>query len=254
MSDYLSNLAARSLNLAQVIQPRLASLFEPNKVEANGDLPVQEWQEDIENVSALDRLRVRASSFPTPQSTVPNSQLISPPAQNSPEQSRNQFIPEVNQSIPTSAVTTEGTSVTSPENTGVQQTSTPFPPVIQRVANQPTILSSQFSPPPNTDWLMSTEQGQEARIRITPGSHTDGHSPIFRRVMEINEGSQDVSNVPVSPHRPVPVFPHQPVPTSSPPISPTPLIQVTIGRIDVRAITPPAPAKILEHRQHPNYH
>jgi hypothetical protein len=74
MNDYLRNLAARNVNLADVIQPRLASRFEPTPVHGalglRTDVPSFTDEHEMTELAAQASIRPRQAQRAEPQATA----------------------------------------------------------------------------------------------------------------------------------------------------------------------------------------
>ena len=194
MSDYLSNLAAKSLDLTGVIQPRLVSLFEPP--DAAGG-----------SVERPSESRPLATDMQVPfDMPHPPGGLTTPPGL--PTAAR-LFVPKTPQQPgpdrPTLAAAAAGdaTGAAPPRGVAEGQRQPALEPAIPRP--EPFRVRTQRGPLPAT-------------VVVRP--HVMSHIDPIR-----------------------PVEPAAPVPAVLPKAmrKPAPTIQVTIGRIEVRAITLPAP-------------
>jgi hypothetical protein len=220
MSDYLSNLVARSLNPTEAIQPRLASLFEPPRVVAttiHGDSFDQAGveggvtlEETAFDVPAEPQFRRAAESQPSGtdlhlspsalqqnlgdlQATYQSLSVVSEPPATQPSAGRLPQRLDLDRStLPTVAVTREANvallSAALPQQNGP--------------ALSPAIL--RLEPIPVRITRLSTAVTVDARPHGTPYV-----VPTRTESFEANS-------------------------------EPGPTIRVTVGRIEVRAIPPPA--------------
>lgn len=270
MSDYLSNLVDRSLDRADVIQPRLPSLFEP--AQGIGSPIAGLWQEAEPMMEVIEQSVPEARNSrsverqPSPISRIfnrvihrrssesdSNPQLPSlsiPTATIEVSQPRFQLPPEVAQTgsvdrvepTPDLPVAIESLSLQPqkitrqivPDNISVEQPeiasqakSTQLLPLDHTIDNPDR--SPSLNPTPISVWDR-TDQVQESSLTTTPSQN----SPRLGQRME-NTAMEQMRSV---------IQSIEPEVVSTPDQSSVPTIQVTIGRIEVRAITsaPATPA------------
>ena len=233
MSDYLSHIAARSLNLTTVIQPRLASLFEPlpNSIHLpNVSLEsAEEKDADLESESTDE---FQSPEVPAPATSPPASSPLSrsPAPVTSPLAA-----PPLSTPIPNSPVSSVAhSSPMNPENTtGVTAASSSLASTEASRSPNPELTIQQIQQP----WV------QSQAVLAQPSAS----EPLMPKVPQPELASLPESRS-LLPPRPViqpqiTALPEQPTsPPSTKPTSP-PTIQVTIGRIDVRAIAAPTPSR-----------
>ncbi|WP_414569499.1 hypothetical protein [Nostoc sp. CCY 9925] len=233
MSDYLSNLAARSLSLTPVIQPRLASLFESYTAVSEESIPFveteaiasqqQEANTIVEKSPQVVSPKTEAKKyndipqkiktsiskegeneeFITSSSSISNSQFIPAPlleANSSVEYPKQSLLnPQVN-------IVNNHTNQIASENPVFSPIPPLSPPIIKEVINQSDKLPEAPSQRQNIT---------ESRLTTTQKATSPTPHSVETRL---------IASLPT---------PHSP-----------PTIRVTIGRIDVRAVTPPAPKQI----------
>jgi len=192
MSDYLSNLAAKSLDLTGVIQPRLASLFEPPRaaggpvgrppqsrpLAANMRVPFDVSHEPPRGLTTPPGLPTAAQSFvpKTPQQPGPDRPTLAP------------------------AAAGDATGAAPPRGVAEGQRQPALEPAIPRPDLSP--VHTQRAP-------------MSATVVVRPHmmSHIEPIRPVGPAPAVLAEAMRKAA----------------------------PTIQVTVGRIEVRAITPPAP-------------
>jgi len=259
MNDYLSTLAARGLNQAPVVQPRLGSIFEP---AANQSRPLAEsvWGEEerfveqrispresghrrptrqssptfvpsptASGASASDALPVRAAQPLDEPSATSQGHIVSPLAPASP--------PVISQ--PAVRVETPSIQAAPP----AIRHSDPAQPLVDNPSRHDKEFSSRPTHPPGSPVIEPVIQRAEApRVGL---AETDGTG---RDTSQLSKPSAQLAEPSVI----APVVPHpQPTQhrTEDYPLASLrqlatkagPTIQVTIGRVEVRAIVPPAP-------------
>jgi len=206
MSDYLNNLVAKSLNLTAVIQPRLASLFEPPSVVGG---PVSGHSSaNLETAPGEQRSgETLAEQFPT--QLVPNpAQMIvthTPP-------------PSPHRNTPVLVPRTAGYENDAPpsRNTGEQESQSILVQNIRRIVDEQSALLAV----PRSQNLRHPESVPiQARQSLTPV-----------RVITPRHGTPRIESA----------APASPEATATQ--GQTPTIRITIGRVDVRAIMPASPA------------
>jgi len=208
MSDYLTRLVERSLGVGEVVSPRLQSLFEPRDAVAEPalvDEPIEAREERL---------------VPAP----------SPSAK------------EATPALPRRR--------TEPPDEIVVEWESPAEPGSPHVAVEPAVsereaLARAESPVPTL------------RPQADQGGERPSPEPPRRRTIVVRERQHPPQSEPaarVRPRDPVPTGPYEvrlplppalqppPVPAQAAPTDP-PVVRVTIGRVDVRAVLPPAPAE-----------
>ena len=218
MSDYLSNVAAKSLNLIEPIHPRLASRFEP--------LPAIDWLTaglPLEAEPVEEAPRPASMAFEAAQLSV--SAPVSAPPTAAPRQPL---------AAPMAVVPT------TPDRSPVDQP-------LQSLRNSTT--GDVVPPSARSSTRPSSARRHEARQQGRPTSLPIQDAPLATQTTG-DAPSSVIPSIPATVGARPAVAPHvesvTPVtpatPTVSPPVSQSaPTIRVTIGRIDVRAVMPPAP-------------
>jgi hypothetical protein len=242
MSDYLRNLVTRSLNMSNVIQPRLASLFEPPGRDNEPILPTLPFETEVQ--TGYPMVSPGRDRFPEPTQTPAHSQAV-PLAEMSPpitdqmnhvpvprspgyvEIAAPDFSREPRPGEPLAVITAVTTP--RPKEAWLAQ---PATAVRETTAHPPTDTIGRHQP---TGIEVSVQQGTQATIQAIHPS-TKGPSPTQPRVIP------DLR--PAAP--PAPMVPAR---VSIPERQPAPTIQVTIGRIEVRATpssaSPPQPRRSI---------
>jgi hypothetical protein len=273
MSDYLSNLVDRSLDRVDVIQPRLPSLFEP--AQGIGSPMAGLWQQPEPTTEVIEQSVPEARNpYPVTRKSSPVARIFDRVvARRSAESVINPNLPslssqtvEIERSQPASA---QVGSVDRPEPTSVPGSD------LQPLSWQPQIVDRQIAagnvsieqPEISTQPTLDREQPIERSInnpdrspklnptaisvqnpldRIEPSPlPTDltpsQNPPLLGQMMERTTMEQLRSIVPAI----------QPEVVSNPIPAPVPTIQVTIGRIEVRATTAPATPAATTARSKP---
>lgn len=221
MSNFLDNLVARTLNLAPVVQPRIQSRFEP--VQAAPDQSVE----------------VETPTQPQPQVTtnIFESHITEPaPVVVTPPVDQQQVINTI-------------------RNTHVESHEVVQIPIVEKVREQT-----------HTETRIHTEKSTDSRLEVrenriierAPAPHEQKENPPNPR-LHLPEPAPVTKEAPVT--VPQPIVPRvvtriEPAPAVKPPrfevppviqSEPTETINVTIGRVDVRAVfsaqAPKAPAR-----------
>lgn len=259
MSDYLSTLAARSLRIAPVVTPRLASRFEPAS-PASGSIaapPLAAEQESAADraprrepaaTTANETLRVRETRVPA----IPVLAPMHPP------------IRAADESIDRRPRLDERARETHASREAPAPAATPPP-----AASEPVVAAvhAHGAEPPAAPAPPSRESDRRAAERLeTPVIPIARLDDVVRRLTgdrltalerrAAREGepagpAADRSGSPPQAVRPsdVPapmaVKPSRVVAEASPAETPAPIVRVTIGRVEVRAVMPPpvAPPK-----------
>jgi len=265
MSDYLSHIAARSLNLTTVIQPRLASLFEPlpNSIHLpNVSLEsAEEKDADLESESTDE---FQSPEVPAPATSPPASSPLSrspAPTTSPPASSPLSRSPAPATSPPASSPLSRSPApVTSPLAAPPLSTPIPNSPVSSVAHSSPmnpenttgvtaassSLASTEASRSPNPE--LTIQQIQQPWVQSQAVlAQPSASEPLMPKVPQPELASLPESRS-LLPPRPViqpqiTALPEQPTsPPSTKPTSP-PTIQVTIGRIDVRTIAAPTPSR-----------
>lgn len=262
MSDYLENLVAKSLNRLPVIQPRRASLFEQthpvggtfgdgdeSRPPSNPPPPVPEAGKAKSGTtrdsarSGFHESASPVSPFPTPESfdgpperTESEAQRLSSSLQPSPtiqtraDLSPSEFRPVARESVPAPADSPQGVAVQSmPASVEISTDKITRRSVASEISHIQTTAGPPLSP------VRSRGVDETPAVtRSTPLSSSEA----------VSEGGPDRSIVPVEARlavaQPPAVSDLESGKTRSTPAS-APSIRVTIGRIEVRAVSPPAP-------------
>ena len=270
MSDYLSRLVVRSLNQTEVLKPRLASFFEPS-VQGEpvfGDESGSERM-DVSSTSdetVHDNLQSVWRSDQTPQLKPAALQPAGSGSQQTPGQPRLGMTQQASSSSPSSPssvspeVTTQSSGKTPqqklsqdlPAPSGGDETYVASPGAAaersRSSAHEPAIqpITIESSPPTSPE---ATAQQSVVRMvqqesdpeMLTPSSPIDGetyHLPPRVTAERNRESTREPAIQPISIEQIVP--PAETRPRASEPTEPA-IIRVTIGRIEVRATTPPLP-------------
>lgn len=265
MSDYLSHLVARSLNLAEAIQPRFASRFEPRDLGvANSLSRLEEVETEVSGSQAQrfsqsnQRLRsptdppaedlfiqplqpsARPTSTPLESSTQPSVRPASTPLESSTW--------KASEILPQTAIPRESSQLIQPESMEVTSTEsqniTPQVPIERVPVLKPMIqrLIERINPAADSTlqtMLQSSERsnveqtiGNPIQPAIQPAVLAPAVSPVI---------SSDINNAGINQLRIPATLLDCPESGSAKPEQP--VIRVTIGRIDVRLVSSPAPSK-----------
>jgi hypothetical protein len=245
MSDYLNNLAARTLNLAPVVQPRPASLFEP-AVPRRGIRRSLEQTPEYEDLSASN----------SPLQTLPlnplQAQRIQPPLQATIDRDEKESDPK--------REPVEGLEIRtwSSEPAGRRATVSPPAPVAARIAipsappeSNAARIRSLTLQAPGTQTNSATLSGRETNTRE---SRQQIEPKVGRAVVDQSLAAQPLQSSANSAKRPdnLPIIQTrsviaQPAARMEQPQT----VSVTIGRVDVRAIFSPPPAPRSSRAQQP---
>lgn len=258
MSDYLSRLVERNLNRTEVIKPRLASFFEPS-VQSEPVFGVESGSERLDASSTSDEtvyddLQSVWLSDQTPQLKSAALQPAGSGSQQTPGQPRS----GITQQAPSSV----SPEVTAPslEKTPQQKSSQDLPALSggdetyvvspgtaaersRSSAHEPAIESSPQTSPEVTaqqSVVRMVQQGSDHEM-LTPPSPIDSeiYQPPRVTAERNRESTREPAIQPITIEQIVP--PTKTQPRASEPAEPA-AIRVTIGRIEVRATTPPLPA------------
>lgn len=303
MSDYLSRLVKRSLEPADVIKPRLASLFEPpvqgepvfGVESGSNDLNVSPTSDETEsNDLTLPRASTHTSSGSKVLTEVHQSQVDTDLSQDSTLKQLNNPIkkPDLNHILPQNTkphLEPDAVQPTKPESQQIldplrsdqlqsvsvqelapvlpyltQQTSKPDQAaplsdnnkshdILHRTDNMRRQLSGQnpdippaeiSSSPPDSPHL--TQQTSLERMTHKPSEQSQAPQPlVYDKTHDISHqtnntairsSAQDQDIMPVAIKS---ITSHEKIQIAKP--AQPAVIKVTIGRIEVRAVTPPAP-------------
>ena len=230
MSNFLDNLVARTLNLAPVVQPRLQSRFE----RVNATTPVAPDQ-TVEVETPTERTERTATVHPEPRVDAPKPIIAAEPPQVKREQPRVDFHQVIN----------------TIRNTYVEPREIVQVPVVEKVRER-VVQETRI----HTEKTDSHTQIRENPTLAQPPSVTERNPPNPRlKTVEpapVTKEAPVITPKPIAPKvvtriEPAPVAPTPRRPEVPPafPAEPSETINVTIGRVDVRAVfsqqaTPPA--------------
>jgi hypothetical protein len=267
MSDYLSNLVDRSLDRADVIQPRLPSLFEPDQgigspiaglwqeaeprtetieqsvPEARNQRSVARQPSPIARIfdRVVNRRSAESDSNPqlptlsTPTTTIEVSQPRFQPSSEVTQTGsvdRGELLPDPAAAIqPLSLQPQTSAQQIAADHISAEQPEIASPTTPDRERQLDLIINnpdrnSSLNPPPISVQNRIEIGGEPS---LLPPDLTNSHNPQRGQIMESTAMEQLRSFVQAI----------KPEVVSSP-VPPTPVIQVTIGRIEVRATTAPA--------------
>jgi hypothetical protein len=253
MSDYLASLAARSLNTAPVITPRLASLFEPAHatagLAADTTLEAADYQSDVPAPTARQTdppdQAVPGQSY-VGELLVPHVDLREPAAQQRKKPDVDDDEPETKDPVDSpldraaNAISAVSSSVAAPLN---QIQNRPASPRLSLDPERLRMLEpARFSP--------EAVAGEASRRKDEPARES-AQRRIVTEQLASHERPRSVehpqppapSAVAVARAATLPVKPAIRTISSERAISePAPTIRVTIGRVEVKAIMPETPA------------
>jgi hypothetical protein len=231
MSDYLSNLAARSIGQADVVRPRPVPIFAPPPRSASWPLVVQADDRDDLEVHDYEQQPVDPRT-PVFRPNAQHADLHAPPPPMMPS-----FAPTNGWSQPApSLVTSEAQHWQKPEPAServiVERLIAPAAPAERVIIERPI----DFAPARAATHTETTIESVVERI-ITPGVQP-APATVVPQVQPLPPAPIIVKPrlVPAPPAPAPPSAAIQPAPALP---EPAPIIQVTIGRIEVRA-TPPS--------------
>jgi hypothetical protein len=242
MSDFLTNLAARSTGAAETIQPRVPALFEPSGDRSR--LPAAPDFTAVEQERADEpdlRSHMRPPVIPQPAAAIPAAR---PEAANHPSTPIGGL-----SAAPARQTTSQNPSpaelTTAPKSLAPPRTELPPVPVISPKPLLP--------PPAQTPWsvpaLQRMSPSEDREPMTSRREPSEEKEPSVQPAASREEPPPPVAAQPVRPAstivepRVTPRIEHpRPAAAPSPAKSPETVIHVTIGRIEVRAIaeTPPA--------------
>ena len=217
MSDYLNNLVAKSLNRAEVVEPRLASRFEPPR--SMGNFLAGGSQTDLENTRDERFIGETPSEKPLAIQTPGKNSADARPPRSSLAQPASAPAPTPDGSTDQqtgrhSSPLVGSQSDTPPKSAAVQEKRLPPVQDRRRVDNEPAAMPA--APAPRHFVRTESLLAPEAQL-LKPASAIP----------------QDRA-APLSSAAPSPA---EPAGTQES----APTIKITIGRVDVRAITPAQP-------------
>jgi len=252
MSQYLSHLANLAFNHVDVVQPRLASRFEHQDGALAPNLMEQQVQQDV--------------SFAQPhqdhQEPVPPERLSQP--------SQPALQPIVENIYPTEiriqeAPTPKPQSIRAQESIAPAATRTPTPaPVAPAVISTNTIVERHIertivATPHASGVLGETPLSNQGYRQTQPAAINEAAAPLAASEDKLEPQTSEKSGAPSDPVKPVsirvqpvhierlatPAAAYPSMPHAEVVVTPAPSIQVTIGRIEIRAsqTNSPAPAK-----------
>jgi hypothetical protein len=264
MNDYLGNLVARTLGQMPVVQPRLASRFESVESPAAfssgaaSDLPglfqpraTELMEEEVEIAADHDPMASRPKS---PRRRPPSDQTAE--GEESPGAVRPDGVNLFLQALPGFSVKTSASQsqpdVLSQPLSPAQAEGKQAPLLPRQPSSTATEVNRADDSAPTFADLASPPRRQETLIQ-TEARRAD--SPRRQEVENRRDSDDQNSNRPppevssrVHPLQPADwLSPVSPPPVVPPPVTPPlterePVIKVTIGRVEVRAVTPAAPA------------
>ncbi|NMG11111.1 hypothetical protein [Brasilonema sp. UFV-L1] len=265
MNDYLSHLAARSLNLVPVLQPRLASLFESYTAVSENSIPLvetefltSEKQEEKTTEKKHSQL-VLPKTEPKKYNNIPKKTETSISGEGENEEFSTSSIPTFSSPTPNTQsrkVPLSEIADNSPQSEMLLAKSRPnLQPSFLKFAQRDGESAQEGNPPPKPPYATSLLQENGETESLSPPLQTPliKKSSIVVRPDKTLAGWREVSQASHQEHQSpnltdddtkiyasnMSTFYHPGSSGNTP--SPPPTIQVTIGRIDVRAVTPPAP-------------
>lgn len=247
MSGFLATLAAKALDQAPVVRPRLRSFFEPPGPVSFGDLwePVERLEETERLPEPAQERPERGSAAPLGPPTVPPhvERLIVTERQAAPPPVRT--IPSYPPIPPRHAPSVTERVSERPGSREIERLSTVKASTVERIINAPPEprRESQRAEPP-----LRIERETRARVPETRAAAPD-----------LRPAKSPVAALPAKPQRPE--LPHTRQAAQAKPLAaggaqfsraePTPEVHITIGRIEVRAMMAAAPATPRVERRTP---
>jgi hypothetical protein len=263
MSDYLGNLIARTVSPAVAVRPHLPSIFEPAPPTRETVKSPEFEQESFVERSLVTRRSETPAAVPLPI-LMPRQSVLPEPRQTVPENPLTKKVPESRRE---SAPPTPTLRQSAP-----QKARRIFPPkegskpsIERKAAVQPEIVpravstlpgdkpsnsarrKSDMIKSPLLDVIASRPLEHQASHEVGPREETGRSQPAVAleavvvaepRERELAARSDLQAVVPTI--RPLPpVTPLQPVAATAPPT-----INVTIGRVEIRAVSPPAQQRV----------
>ena len=253
MRDYLNTLLERSLGRLEVLQPRLPSRFEPVTPPAPLDFSemgeIEGWEENVSREIKDHQGGEAAVRTFRPQASKPSSQ---------PEDSASSpkhllhyqnitpagDVPRKNEPLVEQAERMLLKGKPRPLTAGLSLGPKLAPPPVGAgvIDTDKAVTHSNASFTPHSSHLPSQEEGKfEARTSIT----SSGRDDVLQAPIRTRPGATQ-SAFGLKPVQPPeqPFGPPRRMPPGFP--EPVPTIQVTIGRLEVRAVPPAAPVKTPE--------
>jgi hypothetical protein len=232
MSDYLQNLAARSLGRAQAISPRLASAFEPvtysaPAVEIEQSSEAQAWQDLAPGTEVAQELQPRSPAASSHVSRLQRASAIDATGMAA------QSIGQVAETRP------EPTAV--PEsNAPPESTTAPQQPIARRSENGPSIERPLSARAREAQLIPPQPASAGAQPQITPLE-----AKRAARALDSFESKTPIASPAQPVERRVGQRLAQPAANlRGEPQAAPPGIKITIGRVEVRALMPePRPAR-----------
>jgi len=259
MSDYLNNLVARTLGLAPVVRPRLASLFEPSSSVAadfsiNAPTPAEKTHEDETRIRPVSNLSLsvplansRASKPETPQFVTSNASGAVQTRQSEARELSPEMLPrrdELRIFAPQSPTSVAARATTLEANPLRDLASKISEPAV-RLKNIRASVGESVVP----------ESSTRSKQKATPVGGLLGReplSPACRDLLETMAARARAAQVLSAPmqSKHASSFPNQNATTAFPAPEVEPTISITIGRVDVRAVFPQPEAQ-RTRRVHP---
>ncbi len=211
MSDFLSRLVTRSSGAAPTIQPRLPSLFEATRWTSES---VLESETIAERQTESGAVEIAAPSRPseTPAPNQPSAKLPTPSA-----------------TLP-AAATLPSAPARVPTHASKQPAD--HQPPLPSPRSSPVRWKREIGPTRIAEYEVkaTSESRVAADLRVAP--------PVGRERARVRVGQSQPAALPVRPGK------RTPDAISTPQIQApaAPVVHVTIGRVEVRAVTTPAPA------------
>ncbi|MUL34939.1 hypothetical protein [Gloeocapsopsis dulcis] len=262
MSDYLSNLVSKTLNPTEAVQPRLASLFEPQHgivghvPQANRDSERQDLATTTDEIEPLtfsrNKLRENAlaSRLVEQPPPLPRQVAFTPVESRQLGISRLSIEQEQQQShsseLPLKSIVSNQIDAT-PSSSAIEKQTRPLlvESATQHNAIEQVVSLEQSIAQPVT----SNESVVATATEATATKSQPILKPPEQSLIESTKPLVALEKIIVQPQVMPYVEPVVPVePTATP--APTPTIQVTIGRIEIRAM-PPAASSSQKQRNAP---
>lgn len=256
MNDYIGNLIARTVSPAAAVRPQLPSLFEPapaaREAKSEPEFEHENFVEQPPVTRPSEKLAPTRLSIPTPRRSV-----LREPEQTVPDISRARKILETSQeseparpatSIRHQSTSREPSRIFFPRGDG-RSSPEPEAPVQPRIFRRAAPTPSEDKPSNSTqrrsdaiksplrDVIASASHEVGAREEIRPSQSSVAPKPVVVPELRKHELLKWSGVQPVVPTiRPLP--PIAPLPPAAATAPPT--INVTIGRVEIRAVPPPA--------------
>jgi hypothetical protein len=264
MSDYLANLVSRALLPAANVRPQLSSIFEPPNAEGRPEASPAFETEKISEPPSIDSRSEKASkagdAFPSQEPTSSKSRQATPPAalhkKTAPAEAqleKDKFEPaQSDVALVGSSAFTRFDSHPVAEPSKAQGQTQPAELISRSPPSPPTEVVSQVAPPlrdrpptaPSPQSSIAIETAvTEVNVERTPGGEGVRTEPPMPRPHVAHKPS--VVLKPRQPQRAPAIRPAIPLDRlwqkESEPAreQPSPTIHVTIGRVEVRAVSPP---------------